>query len=352
MRPEITYLYPMRKRVSFTLIARRHVEQLRKRGLEVHEADIHHFGDDDIGELTLVHPIFYPLISAPFRYKTIIRRSRRLIGFDVCDTDRISELAAYVANLFDLVVVPTRFCREVYRRSGVYTDIEVLPHGVSDAFLRPPREPVDPDVRRIAELKGRKILFFLWHSGMRKGAELVAEAFARIVKEFRDVYLIVKLAGILDPFVQYMYAIPNVKLFNKWLDEESLVDLYDACDIVLVPSRGGGFECAALEGLARGKVVIVSQWGAFDDYCRECLRVGSRGTVDLFLGDRAAKRIHCGRGVDPDPDDLYQKLRYALMMYDVVKKRYERLSEFVRRHYSWDRIGEKLYQIVRRFVNA
>jgi len=350
MKTRITYLYPRRKRVSFTIVARKHIKELRKRGLGIHEADIHAFIKDDVGELTLVHPVFYPLIDSPINYKTIIRYSKKMIGFDVCDTDRITPLASYVANLFDLIIVPSSFCKEVYKRSGVFTDIEVLPHGVDDVFLREPREPRDKDVKRIYELKGRKILFFLWHSGFRKGADVVADAFSRLVKEFDNVYLIVKLAGILDPFVQFLYNIPNVILFNKWLDDEDLVDLYDACDIVVVPSRGGGFELNALEGLARGKIVIVSQWGSFDDYCKECLRCGSKKTVDLFLGDTIAKTIHCGRGVEPDSQDLYQKLKYTLTMYDIVKKKYESLQRIVRTQYTWDKVGNRLYNIIIRYI--
>jgi len=350
MKTRITYLYPKRKRVSFTIVAKKHIKELRKRGLDVHEADIHSFGSLDIGELTLVHPIFYPLIDSPRNYRMILRYADKTIGFDVCDTDRISHLASYVANLFDCVIVPSTFCKEVYRRSGVFIDIEVLPHGVDDVFLREPREPKDHDVKKIHELKGRKILFFLWHSGFRKGADVLADAFSRIVKEFNNVYLIVKLAGILDPFIEFLYHIPNVILFNKWLDEESLVDLYDVCDIVVVPSRGGGFELNALEGLARGKIVIVSQWGSFNDYCKECLRVSSKKTIDLFLGDVVAKTIHCGRGVEPDPQDLYQKLKYALTMYDVVKKKYETLQRIVRTQYTWDKVGDRLYNIIIRYI--
>jgi len=342
----VTYLYPRRKRLSFTLIAKKHVEQLRKRGYEVHEADIHMFSSADLSDVTLVHPMFYPLIDSPRRYKILIKYGKKLVGFDVCDTSKITPLAAYIANLFDTVIVPTRYCRDVYKASGVMTDIRVLPHGIDDVFLREPREPRDPDVRKIHDLRGTKILFFLWHSGFRKGADVVAEAFARLVKEFRDVYLIVKIAGIWDPLLQYMFNIPNVKIFNKWLSDDDLVDLYDSVDIVVCPSRGGGFELNALEALARGKVTIVSSWGAFNDYCRECLRVSSRGTIDLFLGDRIAKAIHDGKGVDPDPNDLYMKLRMALYTLDTYKKRFERLAQFVRKNYTWDKVGNHLSEII------
>ena len=344
---KLTYMYPMRKRVSFTLIAKKHIAQLRKRGVEVVEADIHSFTPRQLSPLTLVHPVFYPLIDSPQSYRTIIRHADCLVGFDVCDTDKISPLAAYVANLFDLILVPTSWCKQVYQRSGVISRVDVLPHGVDEVFLREPREPKDPDVKKIHEMKGRKILFFLWHSGFRKGADVVAEAFARLVKEFNDVYLIVKIAQLWDPLLQYMFHLPNVVIFNKWLSDEDLVDLYDACDIVVCPSRGGGFELNALEGLARGKIVIVSQWGAFDDYAKECLRVASKSTIDLFLGDHIAKTIHCGKGVDPDPVDLYNKLKLVLGLYDSFKAKFERLSIIVKRAFTWDAIGERLFKMLK-----
>jgi len=347
---KLTYIYPIRQNVSFRRVARYHIRELRRHGVEVVEKDIKMFTEDDIGEVTVLHPIFYPLTGSPKRLRWLVKKASTLIGFDVCDTNRISRLAAYISNMFDMVILPSTFCKHVYRYSGVYTRLEVLPHGIDSIFLRPPRDPKDPDVKKVAEKKGTKILFFLWHSGFRKGSDVVAEAFSRIVKEFKDVYLIVKLCGILDPFIEFMMYIPNVVLFNKWLSDDDLVDLYDVCDIVVVPSRGGGFELNALEGLARGKIVITSQWGAFQDYCKECLQVGTRRLVDLFMGDPNAKLIHDGKGVDPDPDDLYQKLKYAITMKDTLSKKYERIAEYVRRNYTWERIGERLVALLKPFL--
>jgi len=343
-------MYPIDQRVSFRLIAKKHVELLRNFGIEVIERNVRHFTHHHVGEVTIVHPMFYPLVSTPWKMKWLIKKAKYLIGFDVCDTDRISNLASFVANMFDLVSVPCKFCKNVYRFSGVITQIEVLPHGVDDVFFREHREPNDPDLKRIASYRGRKILFFLWHSGFRKGADIVADAFARIVKEFGNVYLIVKTSELIDPFTQFLMHIPNVIFFNKWLSEDDLVDLYDICDIVVVPSRGGGFELNALEGLARGKIVVVSQWGSFDDYCKECLRVTTKNLIDLFMGDCQAKMIHSGKGVNPDSFDLYQKLKYALQMYDVLLKRFKVLQRVVRENYNWKTIGKQLYDMVRPFL--
>ena len=60
-----------------------------------------------------------------------------------------------------------------------------------------------------------------------------------------------------------------------------------------------------------------------------------------------AKTIHCGKGVDPDPNDLYVKLKYAIEHRDLLEVKYRRLAEDVRRNYSWDRVGDKLYSLVK-----
>lgn len=349
MKP-LTYIYPKSQRPSFKLIAQQHIKQLRKRGVEVIERDIKYFTEKDVGEVTVTHPMFYPVIDAPFKVKWLIRRAKKLIGFDVCDSDRITDLASYIANMYDLVCVPSKFCKEVYRQSGVFSRIEVIPHGVDDAFFREPREPRDPDVRKVAEKRGVKILYFLWHSGFRKGCDVVAEAFARLLKDFDNVHLIVKLSGLFDPFIQFLLTLKNVVIFNKWLNIDDLVDLYDVCDIVITPSRSGGFELNALEALARGKIVIVSQWGAFDDYCRECLRVSSKSLVDVFLGDNISKKIHCGKGVNPDPNDLYHKLRYAITMKNILEKKYMVLQRIVKENYNWNVIGEKLFETLKPYL--
>lgn len=342
----VTYVYPKNKRVSFTVIAKKHIELLRGRGIEVNEVDAHAFGERDVAETTLVHPLFYTVFDAPAALRVLRRRASYLIGFDVADTDHISCRAAAYATVFDVVAVPSSWSQRVFSRSGVATKVVVLPHGVSDAFLREPREPRNELVRRVASMRCFKFLFFLWHSGYRKGADVLAEAWAK-AKIWDRACLIIKIADLYDPFLDYFRFLSNVHIVSGWLSEDDLVDLYDVVDAVVVPSRGGGFELNALEALARGKPVIVSSWPAFDDYCRQCLRVRSRRMVEVFGPYDVASRVHDGRGVDPDPADLAEKMKYVVNAYDDVLRRYRPIFEYVRREYNWKRIGDRLEKLVR-----
>jgi len=343
---KVTYIYPRNKRVSFTVIARKHIELLRERGIEVHEADAHSFGERDLAETTIVQPLFYTVFDVPAALRLLRRRVDYLIGIDVADTDHISCKAAAYASVFDVVAVPSSWSQRVFARSGVTTRVVVLPHGVSESFLREPREPRSDVVKRVAQMRCFKFLFFLWHSGYRKGADALAEAWAR-AKIWDRACLIIKIADLLDPFLEYFKFLKNVHVVSGWLSEDDLVDLYDAVDAVVVPSRGGGFELNALEALARMKPVIVSSWPAFDDYCRQCLRVRSRRLVEIFGPFDVASRVHDGRGVDPDPADLAEKLKFVTNAYDTVLRMYRPIFEFVRREFTWKRIGERLERLVR-----
>ncbi|GAI45429.1 unnamed protein product, partial [marine sediment metagenome] len=72
----------------------------------------------------------------------------------------------------------------------------------------------------------------------------------------------------------------------------------DSCDIIFVLSRGGGFELNALEGLARGLVVITSDWGAIREYAEPyALIVKSTGKKVKPLTENP---IHQGYGADPE----------------------------------------------------
>jgi len=347
---KISYLYPIKKRVSFNIVAKKHIELLRDQGVEVHEGECHPIKEEDVGDITIVHPIFYSLLGKPYNTRILLKKARKLIGFDVADTDHISPLSAYVASLLDLVIVPSSFSKKIFVESGVSTNVEILPHGVSDVFFREEREPKDPDVKKLQEKRGIKILFFLWHSGFRKGADVLAEAWASLMKKRRDCYLVIKIAGLFDPTLQFFQILPNVIIFNKWLNEDDLVDLYDICDVVVVPSRGGGFELNALESLARGRITIVSSWGAFNDYAHRCLRIRSRGKVYLFKNDFLASVIHDGKGVNPDPKHLEMILERVIDNIETYRHFFEKMKYKIRQEYNWKKIGRRLYGLLKDYT--
>ena len=271
----------------------------------------------------LIHPVFYALQKYPGAASELKNIHGNIGGFDLADSDRISRHAVDLTDKMDLMMVPSECSKEAYLRSGVKSRVEVVPHGVDTLYSSPRTRSVDESIR---------ILFFCLHSNHRKGADVVAKAMKRILKERMNVTFIVK-GGVFNGF-------PRTKHVTKWLNEKDLVKLYDSCDIGLVPSRGGGFEMNALEMLTRGLVTIVSDWGAIQEYAGEyALTVKNTGKKVKPL---RSNHIHCGYGADPDPDHLYALINYAIDNLESLSKKAEKNMVKIRKRFTWRKTVEKI----------
>ena len=198
---DVLYLYPQLVRVSFTNIAEKHVEQLCKcmtvETLEIKHTYIVHKHYPIIA----THPVFWVFTHPSptvldLRLKQlehVYKHCDALIGFDVADSDRIAQFCADLLNeYYDCVIVPSNASREAYIRSGVNIPVHVIPHGIDDRLINanPSLEHVyNFDLRLAFDYKCNKgykyVLFFLWHSGYRKGADIVAQAMQIVQKEKR-----------------------------------------------------------------------------------------------------------------------------------------------------------------------
>ena len=360
MSSPLYYVYPMWHTVSFTLVAKKHIEYLTKLGVKVYEVDELAFPNlvPHTRPVALVHPMFYCLhrvLQIRGKYFSWWRsKYRALIGIDVADSDRISQLAVNIANLCDACIVPSNFAREVYIKSGVKVPVYRVPHGVDpDWYTMPniwesaPARSIHPAILQIFLYKVRKqkkiILFWLWHSGERKGWTEVREFYARLRKERNDVVLVLK-TGIPNPAeYQQVMHLGAINIYG-WLSEYDKMALYDLADLVLVFSRGGGFELNALEALARGVPTLTTDWGCFLDYVPDFLRCKRGKKVVVLPGNQ----IHVGYGYAVDVEDAVNKAHQILDNLDEYRaKVLEWRDKVLAREYRWDIVARKLLDVVR-----
>ena len=349
--PEIMYIYPQWHIVSFTLVARHHIHYLRKitQVYEVDETWLDAISCASVlasKRVYMLHPLFYMLWNRDIARRVLRQTAEKLIGFEVADTDRISEKAVELANEADLIIVPSRWVREVFIRSGVKTSIEVVPHGVSELFKRERRVPTLSNLLLLYFLKKERgykyVLFFLHHSGYRKGADLVYEVMKKLQQKYRDLVLVVKRSNIADPYLARLRKLRMIEVAG-WLSEDDLIDLYDVCDICFVPSRGGGFELPALEALARGLITIVPNAGCFLDYANYCITVKVAKWVPVFRDNP----IHVGLGHEIDVDDAVSKFEEVLENYSYWKSLFEKRRGNVLKRFSWGKVCLRLITVLR-----
>lgn len=107
-----------------------------------------------------------------------------------------------------------------------------------------------------------------------KGMDLVVPAFAKVIEKFGSVesprklrLLIVgdgSLRGLMEQQTKEHGVVEFVELVGR-KNAEELQTYYDQIDILLMPSRSEGFGLTAIEGMARGCVVIASNVGGLPE---------------------------------------------------------------------------------------
>ncbi|RLE83899.1 MAG: hypothetical protein DRJ67_11445 [Thermoprotei archaeon] len=360
----IIYCYPIWHTVSFTLIAKKHIEQL-KRYTRVYEWDELSLPDIyPVKPYTLfVHPLFGATwrwcqmikLGEPSLDRAVAQLSKRFdkyekaIGIDVADSDRMSDLAVRLTEVYDEVIVPSNFARESYVRSGVKVKVNVVPHGLDREWYDSPPVPLErinnQALRVLWQLKhmtGKKLLlFWMWHSPERKGWPEVLIFYEHLKRERDDVALVVKTGGPLDIDVERAKRLGIINVFG-WLTEEEKMFLYDLCDLTLLFSRGGGFEMNGLESLARGTPVIGHRMGAWKDYMPSWLLIREGLKVRVFVDNH----IHVGYGYTVDVDDALDKACEILDNLDEYKERSKEYADtHLKRQFTWENVGKMLWQI-------
>ena len=358
---DVLYMYPQLVRVSFTNIAEKHVVQLRK-CMTVETLEIKHtYLVHKHYPIIATHPVFWAFTHPSptvldLRLKQlehVYKHCDALIGFDVADSDRIAQFCADLLNeYYDCVIVPSNASREAYIRSGVSIPVHVIPHGIDDRLINanPSLEHVyNFDLRLAFDYKCNKgykyVLFFLWHSGYRKGADIVAQAMQIVQKERNDVLLLLKLGELADPYLRMFRNVKHIAI-KGWLSHNELAFLYQLADVVVCPSRGGGFELNALEALAFGKPTIAHAHGCFADYAQWLITCKASYCHTVIPHNH----IHIGGGWQILPNDLASKIMHVFDNYDKIADRYSKIAPQVRQQYNWQRIGKQLCDLFNQYL--
>jgi len=368
----ILYCYPLYHTVSFTIIGRKHIEYIKKLSLaRVYEMDELAFPSfyPNVKCDVVLHPHIYiwnrvmqkfnRIVSENLRYKIpqyidyFRNQFNQLIAVDVCDSDRMSDFAVDLLNYADKIVVPSNFCVEVYKSSGVKKPVYRVPHGVDGEWYTTPNVWETSPVKKINPVlidlylykvrrRKRFLLFWLWHSDARKGWPEVKELYSMLAKERNDAVLVLKTMTPNSPAFQEVMHLGAIQVYG-WLNDYEKMALYDLADITLMFSRGGGLEVNCLESLTREVPCVASYWGSWKDYLPPFLGVKTGENVKVFP-DNA---IHVGYGYKVDVEDALNRIHDILENYDEYKAKTEGWRQKVLiNEYRWDIIAEKLVSVI------
>jgi len=159
------------------------------------------------------------------------------------------------------------------RAAGVAEDrIRIIPHGIDPQIFRP------DGPRRDSSDSGTFRFLFVGGVSLRKGSDILLDAYRRAFTAADDVTLVLKdhsddlfyreneardrIAALeADPLA------PRIVHVDEFLTEYDLAALYRSCDVAVFPYRAEGFCLPILEAMACGLPAIVPAFGACLDFC-------------------------------------------------------------------------------------
>jgi glycosyltransferase involved in cell wall biosynthesis len=164
--------------------------------------------------------------------------------------------------------------------------IFVVPHGIGPAFA-PAATPEDAVVRIRLGLPARYVLWVGSLHGVdpRKGLDLLFEALLGLDPAERPPLVLAGRPGTGSAWAQEQASRGAIELvLAGYVTDQELAALYRGAAVSVVPSRHEGFGLPALEALACGTPLLVTDGGTLPSVTGDAALVVSAGRADAIAG--------------------------------------------------------------------
>lgn len=265
-------------------------------------------------------PIMIAQHIAPIPYRNPLYRWMMTIA------DRL--ITARMLRLADEVIfISDRVAEDYYRRVNFTRPIKVIPNGVDMRVFHPPIAENRRFLREQFALKAEQpVLLFVGRFVQKKGLDVIR----RLAVQFPEWRFWLAGNGCINP---EKWLLPNVHVFNN-RKGSALAELYQAADLLIIPSYGEGFPLVIQEALACGLPVL-------------CGPSTAQGNMI------AMPYIHIADVFPDNPERTaavwYEKLK-AFPVPLPLKKPQEELAEFSQSAWDWQPIARIYADLLKKLV--
>ena len=266
--------------------------------------------------------------------------SGKFIGFPIFELDTFNSLEKHHLNSCDELIVCSEWAKEVVDKA-VGCHVHVVPLGV-DSNLFPVAQPRTPD--------GKVIFFNCGKWEIRKGHDILIEAFKRVAEEYDNVELQMMTT---NPFNTpeenakwyQLYNHPKVKFIPR---AETQVEVYNnmtKVDCGVFPSRGEGWNLELLEMMAAGKHVIATDYSAHTEFCTQenCGLVPIKDVEPAFDNKWFFGQGNWAKISDVEIDILVKKMKNFVESY---KPEVNSAGVKTAEKFSWENTANEILKII------
>lgn len=208
---------------------------------------------------------------------------------------------------FDAIISPTKFVSDALSISGCRLPVATIGQPVElQSFW-------DIASTRTSKVGLQKFLH-ISSCFPRKGVDVLLKAWVRAFTLDDGVELIIKtfpnphndVEEQLQALRRTHVRMAPVRVINQDVEPEKLRDFYKEADVMVLPSRGEGYNLPALEAMAAGLPVIVTGQGGQRDFCGP-----SQARLLKYCYARSSSHVQGSHSMwlEPDIDDLVLALR-------------------------------------------
>lgn len=291
-------------------------------GLDVKFSDQQH--NQKIGFL-YHHPYSITRLDNPFK-----------IIYTMFESTRIPQDWKEYLNAADLILVPSKFCAEVFAREGY--NAQVVPLGFDDTVFTPVERAIKKDTH--------EPFYFLHYDAFnkRKGFQELFKAFVLEFDPSEPVKMIFKTTRKQSPLPIMPSQYPNLEILLGETSDSELATLCHRADAFVFPSMGEGFGITPLEAMGTGLPTIVPDAHGISEYFNADYMYG----VQYHQGAPAIyaryKDQDVGKMITCDVDDLRRQMRYIYEHEAEAKEKGVKAAEYVRQ-WTFHKTAEQLKAI-------
>lgn len=278
-----------------------------------------------------------------YPYSVLSLRNDVRLVYTMFESDMIPDDWADLLTAADEVIVPSKFCQDVFKRAGVETT--VVPLGYDSRVFTYVDRPVP-----VAD--NEPFTFIHYDSfNMRKGFKEVFDAFTQEFTSADNVRLIMKTIKEAPPIPILKSQFPQIDVVRGALPPEKLHKLLATAHCMVYPSRGEGFGITPLEAMATGLPAIVPNAHGISEYFNANYMLEVKATEKCPALNGRFKGQNIGDMVVCDVKDLRKQMRYAYDHQAEMKELGKSASEYVK-SYTYKHTAERLKAIIDKWQGA
>jgi len=331
---------------GYAIAAKNYILALKSHNLRIHTLDSQHRIDVAGDNLSLFRKFAKkeenPEAIQIYHCIPPIQRRRRknkiTIGVATFETYDPPKHWIDILNQNDAVIVPSTFCEEIFKNSGITQPIYLIPHTLD---LNKYNSNIAP---KLTNDKFKFLFIGAWRK--RKGYEELLKAWCSVFSNNEHVELVIKTDKP-NKAKKYVQGLTNnILIEHRTINENDMPSFIKSFDCLVLPTKGEGFGLPALQAMALGVPVIITDYSGCTDFANNdtAFLLNSESIVIKENMDNIPQFMN-RKWAEISVEQLGSVMLYVYDHPEEVKEKVRNAEQFVRDRFGLDMVGEQFSRL-------